>query len=297
MCSSPMLVTTATSPSTMLVEFEPAAEADLDHRPGDARLAKDHEGRERQEIEPGRVRRGGPLAPRRLVGVERARERLRQRVRVDVTAVQAHALGHTLDMGRGVAADAQARAARAPPRSAPRPSPCPWCRRRGRRGKRFADRRGGRRGRAPARARPASVCGGGAPSRSARRAAPSRRQGSRCQPSPVSTENHRTPTARVARGKGRAKGALRYAGFGAASKSVGVDVRIDARRSPAAGTLVGRRDAGDEIDDGFRRCWWRGRRPARGSGRRTGHGRKNRCRAGHRSSDASGRRRTSLPAS
>ena len=41
---------------------EPAAEADLDHRPFDARLVKDNESGRRQEVEPGRLRRGVPLA-------------------------------------------------------------------------------------------------------------------------------------------------------------------------------------------------------------------------------------------
>ena len=77
-CSSPMLVTTAISPSTMLVEIEPPAEADLDDRPFDARLAKDDESRRGQEIEPGRLGRRGPRSARGLVGVERARQRARR---------------------------------------------------------------------------------------------------------------------------------------------------------------------------------------------------------------------------
>ena len=105
-----MLVTTATSPSTMLVEFEPTAQAHLDDRPCDARRAEDDEGRQRQEIEPGGVGRRGPLAPRRLIGVEGLGQAAGQRLRIDVAADKAHALGHPLDVRRAVAADGQARA-------------------------------------------------------------------------------------------------------------------------------------------------------------------------------------------
>ncbi len=90
--------------------IEPAAEAHLDHRPADAGLAKDDEGRERQEIEPGGLRRGRPLASGGLVGVERTGQPAGQRLRIDVSALETYALGHALDMGRAVAADAQARA-------------------------------------------------------------------------------------------------------------------------------------------------------------------------------------------
>ena len=100
-----MLVTTAISPSTTLVEIEPPAEPDLDDRPFDLRLAKNDESRRGQEIEPGRLRRRGLLAPRRLVGVESPIEGARQNPLIDVAALKAHPLGHMLDMGRAVAAD------------------------------------------------------------------------------------------------------------------------------------------------------------------------------------------------
>ena len=104
-CSSPMLVTTAISPATTLVEFEPPAKTNLDHRPFDARLAKDDERRRGQKIEPGRLGRRGALSARGLVGVERLRQRAPERRLVDVAALKAHPLGHVLDMRRAVAAD------------------------------------------------------------------------------------------------------------------------------------------------------------------------------------------------
>ncbi len=93
----------------MLVEFEPSAQAHLDDRPLDACFAEDDEGRDRQEIEPGGLGGRGPLAARRLIGVEGFGQAAGQRLRLDVAAHQAHALGHPLDMRRGVAADAQPR--------------------------------------------------------------------------------------------------------------------------------------------------------------------------------------------
>ena len=105
-----MFVTTATSPKTILVEFEPAAEAHFDDRPVNARVAKDKEGGGGQEIEPGRFRRRALLSAGRLIGVERAGQRAGERRFVDVVALQAHALGHMLDMRRAIAADLEPRA-------------------------------------------------------------------------------------------------------------------------------------------------------------------------------------------
>ncbi len=104
-----MLVTTAISPSTMLVEFEPASEAHLDDRPSDLRLAEDQERGQRQEVEPGGVRRRSAVAPRGLVGVEGLGQRGGQRVLVDVVRPEAHPLRHPLDVRRPVPADVQAR--------------------------------------------------------------------------------------------------------------------------------------------------------------------------------------------
>ncbi len=101
---------TATSPATMLVEFEPSAEADLDDRPCRPRLAEDDEGRERQQVEPGGVARSRILAPRGLERVERGFEAARQGPVVDVARIEADALVDPLDVWRGVAPDAKSSA-------------------------------------------------------------------------------------------------------------------------------------------------------------------------------------------
>ena len=103
-----MLVTIAISPSTMLVEFEPPAQAHFDHRPLDGRFAKDEKGGGGEKVEPGRVGRGRAGLARGLVGVERLVQGARERRLVDIVSLNAHPLGDALDMGGGVAADTKA---------------------------------------------------------------------------------------------------------------------------------------------------------------------------------------------
>ena len=83
----------------MLVEFEPPAKPDLNHRPLAFRLGENEEGGGGQEVEPGRVRGGGPGLARGLVGVERAIEGVRKRGLIDLASLEAHPFGDPLDMG------------------------------------------------------------------------------------------------------------------------------------------------------------------------------------------------------
>ncbi len=107
-CSSSTLVTTAISPSTILVEFEPSADADFDRRPFEAGLLENDQGGGGHEVEPGRLGSRRHRRARGLVGVQRAFQPVRQRQLADRAPVDAHTLGHMLDMRRPVAADPRA---------------------------------------------------------------------------------------------------------------------------------------------------------------------------------------------
>ena len=103
-----MLVTTAISPLTMFVEFEPPAKADLDDRPFAPRLGENDEGGGGQKIEPGRVGRRAPGVARGLVGVERRIEGARERSFVHLATLEAYPFSQPLDVRGGVASDAKA---------------------------------------------------------------------------------------------------------------------------------------------------------------------------------------------
>ena len=105
MCSSAMLVTTAISPSTMLVEIEPPAQADFDHRPLALRFGENDKGGGSEKVEPGRIGRRRAGRARGLIGVERPIQGSRERRLVDIVSLNAHPLGDALNMRGGVAAD------------------------------------------------------------------------------------------------------------------------------------------------------------------------------------------------
>ena len=108
MCSSAMLVTTAISPSTMLVESSRPPKPTSITAHSTPRFAEDEKGGGGEKVEPGCVGRGRAGLAGGLVGVERLVERPRERRLVDIVALNADPLGDTLDMRRGVAADAKA---------------------------------------------------------------------------------------------------------------------------------------------------------------------------------------------
>ena len=106
-CSNSMLVTIATSPMTMLVEFEPSAQAHFDDRPLETRFGEGDECGGGQKVEPGRIGRRRIRLARGLISVERAIERARKMRLVDLVSLHAHALGHPLDMRRTISSDAK----------------------------------------------------------------------------------------------------------------------------------------------------------------------------------------------
>ena len=165
---------------------------------------------------------GRPLAPGGLVGVERRRQPARQRLRIDVVAAEADPLGDPLDMRRRRSGRRAGPRARAPASISAETEPLPLvpatCTARN------ALLRVAEPGREVARRLepdPHAVARAGAPSRSARRAAPSPRQASGFgHRRDVGKRSGADPLRRRA-GKGRSV----TADWRATSKIVGVDGR------------------------------------------------------------------------
>ena len=94
-----MLVTTAISPSTMLVEIEPAAQADFDHRPFALRFGEDEESGGGEKVEPGCIGCGRAGLACGLISVERPVQSSREGRLVDIVSLNAHPFGDALNMG------------------------------------------------------------------------------------------------------------------------------------------------------------------------------------------------------